>query len=370
MNAILLFVLAIATQQTDSAAFVIRIGRDTLAMERFVRAPTELRAVALQRSPTTTLHQLVISFGQAGRVTGAEYVVRAAPNGEVTMRRVTRLTGDSAIVETTQAGQTRTQRLAARDVIPHAGPFYSPYELAIMRGLERGNTANVQLLPGTSIAEIPIQRVGRDSVTLANQFGESMRAHIDARGRILHLQTPAYTTVERVRALDVERLARDFAQRDSVGKGMGVLSPRMTFRRRVGEANVWIDYSRPGARGRPIWGALVPYGRVWRMGANDAAHLSTDRPLQIGDVTVQPGTYTLFLLPHDQNNWELIINRRTGISGLDHEQAQDVGRTRLQMGSLGAPYEWFTVDIATLPQGPELQIGWDRMLARVPIRVR
>ena len=356
--------------QTDSAAFIIRLGTDTLAMERYVRTPTELRAVALQRSPTTTLHRLVISFGPGGRVTEAEYGMRASPTGEQVVRRVTRFVGDSAIIENTQGGQTRTQRVLARDVIPHAGPFYSTYELAIMRALQRNSAEPIKLLPGASTVDIPVQRVGRDSVSLTNQFGEAMRAHIDARGQILHLHTPAYTTVERVRTLDLERFAREFAQRDEMGKGMGALSPRMTFRRRIGEANVWIDYSRPGARGRPVWGGLVPYGRVWRMGANDAAHLSSDRTLQIGDITVPPGTYTLFLLPHSQDRWELIVNRRTGISGLDYDQAQDVGRTAVQTGTMSAPYQWFTLDIVTLPQGPELQIGWDRGLGRVPIRVR
>jgi hypothetical protein len=369
MRAVLLIIAltyaAPLAAQTDSAAFVVRLGTDTSAMEVYVRTPTELRALALQRSPVTTLHRLVINFGQGGRVTESDYAVRPAPNGEVTMRRVTRFVGDSAIIETTQGGTTRTQRALARDAIPHAGPFYATYELAIMRALQRNSSDPIKLLPGAATVDIPVQRVGRDSVALVDQFAGAMRAHVDARSQILHLHTPSYTTVERVRMIDIDRYAREFARRDEVGKGMGPLSPRQTYRRRLGEANLWIDYSRPAMRGRPVWGGLVPYGRVWRMGANDAAHLATDRPLQIGDITVQPGTYTLFLLP-SADRWELVVNRRTGMSGLDYDPAQDVGRTTFAVERGAAPVESFLIDIV----GDDLLVAWDRMRGRVPLRVK
>jgi hypothetical protein len=122
-------------------------------------------------------------------------------------------------------------------------------------------------------------------------------------------------------------------------------------------------------RGRPIWGALVPWDAVWRMGANDAAHFATDRALEIGTLTLQPGTYTLFLLP-SAGRWQLIVNRATDISGLDHDPAQDVGRTELTKETLDRPVELFTIQIDDAQGGPRLAILWDRTRAHVPIRVR
>lgn len=361
-----------AAQRADSASFIVRLGKDTTSVERYIRTADQLIVEAASRSPSTTLHRIVFDLNAQNNVRRAAYTVSAPGRAQPLLQRVVTFTGDSATVVNEQGGQTRTERVAARDVVPMAGPFYTPYELAIMRAVStRGTKASVNLLANTNLVEIPVERVGRDSVTLNNQFGEPMRAHIDAGGRLLHLHTPAFTTVERTRWLDLDALARDFAARDAVGKGLGMLSPRQTYRSKIGEANIWIDYSRPAMRGRPVWGALVPYGRVWRMGANDAAHLATDRTLQIGDLSVPPGTYTLFLLP-SANDWTLVINKQTGMSGLDHNAAQDVGRVKLNLQSISAPAESFTISVNENAgsNGGTISITWDRMRGSIPFTVR
>ncbi len=359
-----------AQQPADSAAFIIRLGNDTTSVERYVRTGQQLAIEAVQRSPSTTLHRLLIDFDRNQNPVRAEYTLRRPGETQWLARRITTYAGDSATVVTEQGGQTRTQRVAARQGLPMAGPFYAPYELVIMRAVRGANMkSSVQLLAGTNLVDIPVERVARDSVALNNQFGEPMRAHIDQRGRLLHLHTPAYTTVERLKWVNLEQLAADFAQRDATGKGMGMLSPRQTYRVSVGGANIWIDYSRPGMRGRPIWGALVPYDRVWRTGANEAAHLSTDRTLQFGDVTLTPGTYTLFLVP-SANEWSLIFNRQTGMSGLDYDASQDVGKVTLSKEATSQPVEWFTISVNDTEAGGTLAFAWDRKRASVPFNVR
>jgi hypothetical protein len=258
----------------------------------------------------------------------------------------------------------------ARNAIPIVGPFYSPYELAVMRAVAgKSPKTRVYLLGGNDTVGIPIERLGRDSVTLTNQFCEPMRAHVDASGRILHLHTPAFTTVERLRWIDLDALTREFAARDSVGKGLGALSPRHTYRTRVGAANIWVDYSRPGMRGRPIWGALVPYGAVWRMGANEAAHFATDRTIELGTLTLVPGTYTLFLLP-TADDWTLIVNSGTGMSGLERDATKDIGRVKLEKQTVERPIEAFTIEVQEANGQGRLVVAWDRTRASVPIVVK
>lgn len=360
----------LAAQAPDSGSFIIRLGHDTTVIERYVRTADRLVAEAVQRSPSTVLHRLELRLDAQGQVVGGEWTARAPGAAEPSVRREFQFRGDSATVTTTQGGATRTQNVAARGAIPLAGPFYAPYELALMRGARAGGArADIPLLPGGSVVTTPVQRVGGDTFSINNQFGEPMQAQLDGRGRLVRLWTPAFTTVERVGWLDLDRLAADFAERDRTGRGLGALSPRQTTRQRVGEANVWLDYSRPAMRGRPIWGALVPWGQVWRMGANDAAHLATDRTLQLGDITLEPGTYTLFLLPTEQA-WTLIVSRATGISGLEHDPAHDVGRTVLRTETLAAPAESFTMQVAGSGDDARLAIQWDRTRATVPLRVR
>lgn len=363
---------ASAQQRADSATFIVRLGHDTTSIERYIRTADQLIVEAVQRSPTTTVHRLVLDIDAQDNVKRAVYTVNAPGNAQPMLRRLVTFAGDSAVIINEQRGQSRTERVAARNVVPMAGPFYTPYELAVRRAVSgRAAKSSVQLLANTNLVDIPVERVGTDSVSLNNQFGEPMRAHVDARGRLLHLHTPAFTTLERTRWVDLDKLAADFASRDAIGKGLGPLSPRQTYRARVGGANIWIDYSRPAMRGRPVWGALVPHSRVWRMGANDAAHLATDRTLEIGGVTLPPGTYTLFLLP-TANDWTLIINRQTGISGLEYDAAQDAGRVKLETQTLTTPMESFTISVADneAAGGGTLTVGWDRMRGSILFRVR
>lgn len=94
-----------------------------------------------------------------------------------------------------------------------------------------------------------------------------------------------------------------------------------------------IDYGQPHVRGRAIFGGLVPYDEVWRLGANWATSLSLDVNMTIGDLDVPRGLYTLFLLPRG-NSAELIVNRQTKQWGTDYDPALDLGRTALRRRSL------------------------------------
>ena len=104
------------------------------------------------------------------------------------------------------------------------------------------------------------------------------------------------------------------------------------------------------------------------MGANDAAHLATDRTLQLGDITVEPGTFTLFLLPTEQQ-WTLIVSRATGISGLEHDPAHDVGRVPLTREALSTPAEQFTIEVREREGSGTLSLAWGDARASAPITV-
>lgn len=334
-------------QRADSAAFIIKLGNDTTVIERYVRAANQLIVEAVQRSPRTSVHRLVLDLLPDGSIARGKYTVQGPQGGANTFER------------TITAGPA---------LIPIAGPFYTPYELAMMQAMKsKAASTVVNMLTANDTVAIPFARIGNDTLTLTNQFGEPMRAHVDGSGRLLHLNTPAYVTVERVKWVDLDAYTRAFAARDTTGKGLGALSPRYAARQRVGTANVWVDYSRPGVRGRPIWGALVPYGRVWRMGANEAAHFAVDRTVQLGDLTVNPGTYTLYLLPASATDWTLIVNRRTGISGLDYDAKEDAGRVKLNVQPATAAVEAFTIGVN---RDGAFEVAWGNMRGTVPITVK
>jgi hypothetical protein len=105
---------------------------------------------------------------------------------------------------------------------------------------------------------------------------------------------------------------------------------------------ITIDYGQPNARGRKIAGGVVPFGAVWRTGANEATSFTTDVDLTVGGVRVPRGAYTLYTLPA-ANGWQLIVNKQTGQWGTEYHAEQDLARIPLRSRMLTEPIESFTI---------------------------
>jgi Protein of unknown function (DUF2911) len=140
-------------------------------------------------------------------------------------------------------------------------------------------------------------------------------------------------------------------------------SPHETVSGAVDGAKVSIEYGRPYTRGRKIVGGLVPYGRVWRTGADQSTTLTTDGPLVIGGAAVPAGKVSLYTLPSPQG-WKLIINKQTGQWGTEYNEAQDLARVDLTARTLTAPVDQFTIKI----EGGQLKLAWELTELSVPIK--
>ncbi len=121
-----------------------------------------------------------------------------------------------------------------------------------------------------------------------------------------------------------------------------IASPPATAEVTLAGQQIKIDYSRPSMRGRKIVGDLVPYGQVWRTGANEATTLTTPVNLDIGGTNVPAGKYTLWTLP-SEGTWKLIVNKQTGQWGTDYDQSQDLARIDMQKGKTAQTVEQFTI---------------------------
>jgi hypothetical protein len=134
-----------------------------------------------------------------------------------------------------------------------------------------------------------------------------------------------------------------------------------------GGKSVSIDYSSPRVKGRKIYGDLVPYGKVWRLGANEATTLVTTSDLNIGGTTVPAGTYTLFAIP-DKDKWTLIINKKTGEWGTQYPgPSEDLARIDMKASQLPSPVENFTISFEKSGMGGTLNVDWETIRASVPV---
>ena len=110
-----------------------------------------------------------------------------------------------------------------------------------------------------------------------------------------------------------------------------MLSPPATANVTLAGQTVTLNYHAPSLRGRMLGGPeIVPWGQVWRTGANDATSLMTPVPLHIGKLLLPAGSYTLYTLPDkDEDKWMLIVNKQTGQWGTEYHQDQDLGRVKM-----------------------------------------
>lgn len=129
-----------------------------------------------------------------------------------------------------------------------------------------------------------------------------------------------------------------------------------------------IDYSRPSAKGRKIYGGLVPYGEVWRTGANEATTFVTEKDINVGGTKVPGGSYTVYTEP-GESGWKLIISKQTGQWGTEYNQGQDLARISMKSESLSAPVEQFTISFEPASgNATVLRLDWENTRASVPIK--
>lgn len=147
-------------------------------------------------------------------------------------------------------------------------------------------------------------------------------------------------------------------------------SPRESVNAMVDGASITIQYSRPSMKGRTIFArdGLVPLGKVWRTGADEATTLITDATLVIGTLTVPAGTYTLYTIPNERE-WTLIVNRQTGQWGTVYQEGQDLGRVPMKVAKVAAT-EQFLIAVEDTAAGGDLRLSWETTKATVAFIVK
>ncbi|HEX9223989.1 MAG TPA: DUF2911 domain-containing protein [Candidatus Acidoferrales bacterium] len=133
---------------------------------------------------------------------------------------------------------------------------------------------------------------------------------------------------------------------------------------------ITIEYSRPFMKGRKIMGEVVPYGKVWRTGANEATALTTEADLSIGGANVPAGKYTLYTLP-SEGTWKLIINKQTGQWGTVYKEDQDLARVDMEKSKLSEPVEQFTISFKQKgADAADLVLQWETTQLSVPVKAK
>ena len=130
---------------------------------------------------------------------------------------------------------------------------------------------------------------------------------------------------------------------------------------------ITVDYSSPRAKGRKIFGGLVPYGEVWRTGANEATTFVTTADVMVGGTHVPAGSYTIFTIPN-KDKWTLVISKKTGEWGTNYPGPEnDLARIEMKASSLPSAVENFTIAFDKTSGGCTLRMDWETTRASVEI---
>jgi hypothetical protein len=359
----------------ETGGFVVKLGTDTLSVERVVRTATQIRGEYVTRSPRSMYRVYTADLSPDGTVTRFEMTSRRLADGPGPVETHSTITfqGDSAVTTFPRGDSTMTTRLVApRGSVPAIFGVMGLVEQLGRQARKRGARFDtlMTLSPGSEEATRTIVRKrGGDTLSYVNETSLGYLGpwfmRVDRNGRLLAYRgpgTPFQGETKRLADVDVAAARAAFANRP-----LGTLSVRDTARAALGDAAIWVDYGRPVKRGRTIFGSVVPWNAVWRTGANAATQFYTPVDLEIGGAPVPAGTYTLWTLP-SPNGWKLIVNKQSGQWGTEYDIKQDFVRVDMRVETLPQPVEKFTIALAPDASGATLQLSWDTTRATVPVR--
>jgi len=145
-------------------------------------------------------------------------------------------------------------------------------------------------------------------------------------------------------------------------------SPVQTLKQDFGIGSIELAYSRPSAKGRKVFGDLVPYDKLWRTGANAPTKIVFSEPVSFGGKKIDSGTYVLYTIPGEVN-WEIILNKGLKNWGTDgYKEAEDIARFKVKALKNQNPIETFTMEFTNIrPDNCDLEIKWENTLVTVRI---
>lgn len=138
------------------------------------------------------------------------------------------------------------------------------------------------------------------------------------------------------------------------------LSPKGRIEQKIGLTNIIVDYERPAARGRKVFGELVKYDKLWRTGAGNCTKIRFSKPVIIDNKKINEGAYSVFTIP-SRNEWIVILNKDTALYGeTSYDEKNDLLRFKAKTKSTDRYYESLTIDIDVIPNNAMVYIAWEK----------
>lgn len=365
-------------------SFLLRLGTDTVAVERRTPQVDGFVAELVERAPRVVVWRYAVHLDPAGLVDRLEILQRVAnPSTRPPTRTVVERQGGFTYAMQYSVRVYRGDSLAIQSdtaitsdaVIPWLLYGSSAYELAFQT-LRRWLGDSLVVASASSgsgrLGRMVLRRSAPTYYSFPFFLGQRFVATLDSSGALIAFsgrETTIKVELERLEvALPVDSIAAAWAAREAAVGIARDLSARDTANITVGSATVSVDYGRPLARGRTIPGGVVPFNEVWRTGANAATHLSTSVPLLIDGKTLPAGTYAIWTLP-TRSGATLLVSSQRQVWGTAYDANKVVLRARLEPVELSVRPERMTIALErTSEAGVGLSIAWGNIHWRTVMR--
>ncbi|HET9707913.1 MAG TPA: DUF2911 domain-containing protein [Gemmatimonadales bacterium] len=369
--------------QNAQGAFVVTLGADTIVAEQYKRTGTTVEGDMLVRGTALIQRHYTGTLNANGTMAHFEMTNKNVSNPQAPVTRFVAQFGDTTQVDVTRDTTHTTFKVPTPGgALPFINFSYDMYELYGRRAaLSKRDTVATLPLGATSVTNLIARHPAKDSLTVAFEGDAPTLFAVNAAGQIQRVDgrlTTQKVHSARQAAVDLARLATTFAGRPPLGQ----LSPPDSVKGSVGGAALLVEYGRPSMRGRVIFGAeggsprpVVPYGQVWRTGANFATRFTTSGDLSVGGQTIPAGTYTLWTLPQAAG-WKLIFNKQTkapcanaaecadpkraNLWGTDYSADSDFVRVDMQVAATAQPVDRFVITLEPQGETAILALAWEK----------
>ena len=368
--------------------FVARLGNDTVSLENVTRTGNTVTSDEVDRFPRVHERHSEITLAPNGGIRHLVMDITTPSDPDTWSPRhiVADVSGDSVIMTKRDSTGSKRWAFATRGatVVAHVPQMYSLYELYFASALKHAPAPGDTVPLRQFYIDREFDRFPLGHATVRRRNGDTAQvwhdwlsgigeATVDTAGRLLHYSGAGTTYKVEVERLsqppNVQPVAARFAALEAKNGGVKQLSVRDTARATIGSATFAVDYGRPLARGRKLLGDVIPYGDVWRTGANAATQFTTSAPITLAGINMPAGTYTLWTLPKASGT-QIIVNKQFGQWGTEYNPSRDLGRASIALDTAHTPVEEFTISILpTSAQRGTLAMEWGPFRWTAPIVV-
>jgi hypothetical protein len=222
-----------------------------------------------------------------------------------------------------------------------------------------------------SARNFTIRKLGGKDYSAGSTVMGFFTLHLDGRGDLRTVDGIGTSFNVRgtvIAPVNIDSVIAAWAKYDQVRPHAAIVNTLDSTAATIGDGLVKIRYSRPSARGRQIFGGVVPYGRFWRTGADAATKLTTSRPLYFAGKELPAGQYSLWTLPA-KDGWTLMINSQADIWGTEYHADKDVLRVPMTVGQLDHNVEMLTIQVVPGAGGGTIEVSWEKTKAVVGFRL-